>query len=53
MVGRNVAFIKYTQHAKVKPSHINKVVESSSTNKMSLEFNDKGLINHIPRNQGK
>jgi len=53
MVGRNVAFIKYTQHAKVKPSQMDKVVEYSSTNIMSLEFNDKGLINHIPRHQGK
>jgi hypothetical protein len=27
MIGRNVVFVKYTEHAKVKPSHMDKVVE--------------------------
>jgi hypothetical protein len=52
MVGRNVVFVKYTEHAKVKPSHMNKVVEYTSSNIMSLEFNDDGLIKHIRRHHG-
>jgi hypothetical protein len=49
MTGRNVVFVKYTEHAKVKPSHMDKVVEYTSTNIMSLEFDDTGLIKHIRR----
>ena len=49
MIGRNVVFVKYTEHAKVKPSHIDKVIEYTSTNIMSLEFSDNGLIKHIRR----
>lgn len=52
MVGRNVVFVKYTEHAKVKPSHMDKVIEYTSTNIMSLEFNDSGLIKHIRRHHG-
>ncbi|WP_339725066.1 nuclear transport factor 2 family protein [uncultured Paraglaciecola sp.] len=49
MIGRNVIFVKYTEHAKVKPSHMDKVIEYTSTNIMSLEFGDNGLIKHIRR----
>ena len=49
MFGRNVVFVKYTEHAKVKPSHMDKVIEYTSTNIMSLEFDDNGLIKHIRR----
>ncbi|WP_226877136.1 hypothetical protein [Microbulbifer hainanensis] len=52
MFGRNVVFVKYTEHAKVKPSHMDKVVEYTATNVMSLEFNDEGLIKHIRRHHG-
>ncbi len=52
MVGRNVAFVKYTESAKVKPTHLDKVVEYSSTSIVSLEFNDEGLITHIRRHHG-
>jgi len=52
MIGRNVVFVKYTEHAKVKPSHMDKVVEYTSTNIVSLEFNDEGLIKHIRRHHG-
>ncbi|MBB1295558.1 MULTISPECIES: nuclear transport factor 2 family protein [unclassified Pseudoalteromonas] len=49
MIGSNVVFVKYTEHAKVKPSHMDKVIEYTSTNIMSLEFDDNGLIKHIRR----
>jgi hypothetical protein len=49
MIGRNVVFVKYTEHAKVKPNHLDKVIEYTSTNIMSLEFGDDGLIKHIRR----
>ena len=49
MIGRNVVFVKYTEHAKVKPSHMDKVIEYTSTNIMSLEFAENGLIKHIRR----
>ncbi|MCK7598805.1 hypothetical protein M0G74_16140 [Microbulbifer sp. CAU 1566] len=52
MFGRNVAFIKYTEHAKVKPSHMSKAVEYTSTNIVSLEFDDNGLIKHLRRHHG-
>ncbi|WP_346840050.1 hypothetical protein [Microbulbifer sp. SAOS-129_SWC] len=52
MFGRNVVFIKYTEHAKVKPSHLKKVVEYTSTNIVSLEFDDNGLIKHLRRHHG-
>ncbi|WP_240222976.1 hypothetical protein [Rheinheimera hassiensis] len=52
MVGRNVVFVKYTEHAKVKPGHMDKVVEYTSSNIMSLEFNDDGFIKHIRRHHG-
>ena len=52
MFGRNVVFVKYTETAKVKPSHIDKVVEYSSANILSLEFTGDGLIKHIRRHHG-
>lgn len=52
MFGRNVVFVKYKEHAKVKPIHMDKVVEYTSTNIMSLEFNSEGLIKHIRRHHG-
>ncbi|WP_299942391.1 hypothetical protein [uncultured Microbulbifer sp.] len=52
MLGRNVVFIKYTEHAKVKPSHMDKVVEYTSTNIVSLEFDNNGLIKHLRRHHG-
>ena len=52
MLGSNVVFIKMTETGKVKPSHLDKVIEYTSTNIVSLEFNDAGLINHIRRHHG-
>jgi hypothetical protein len=52
MFGRNVAFVKYTEHARVKPGHLDQVIEYTSTNLLSLEFNDAGLITHIRRHHG-
>ena len=52
MTGRNVVFVKYTESAKVKPSHLDRVVEYSSTNIVSLEFDERGLIKHIRRHHG-
>lgn len=49
MIGRNVVFVKYTEHAKVKPSHLDKAIEYTSTNIISLEFDGNGLIKHIRR----
>ena len=49
MTGRNVVFVKYTEHAKVKPSHMDKVIEYTSTNIVSLEFGENGRIKHIRR----
>lgn len=52
MTGHNVTFVKYTESAKVKPSHLEKVIEYSSVNIMSLEFDENGLIKHIRRHHG-
>ena len=52
MLGDNVVFVKYTESAKVKPSHMDKVVEYTNTSIMSLEFNNDGLIKHIRRHHG-
>ncbi len=49
MVGPNVAFVKYTEHQRGSPSHLNKEIEYKSTSIMSLEFNEEGLITHIRR----
>jgi len=52
IIGRNATFIKMTETIKGKPSHLNKVVEYTKTNVLSVEFNDKGLITHIRRHHG-
>jgi len=52
MIGSSVVFIKMTETGKVKPSHLNKTIEYTSTNIVSLEFNDDGLIKHIRRHHG-
>lgn len=52
MIGANVVFIKMIESGKVKPSHLDKVIEYQSTNIVSLEFNDDGLIKHIRRHHG-
>lgn len=52
MFGKNVVFVKYQEHVKGQPSHLDKVIEYSATNIMSLEFNNKGLIKHIRRHHG-
>jgi len=52
MTGRNVAFVKYTESARVKPSHLEEVIEYSSTSIVSLEFDEQGLIKHIRRHHG-
>ena len=50
--GRNVVFVKYVESAQVRPSHSGNVIEYSSTNIVSLEFNGQGLIKHIRRHHG-
>ena len=52
MVGGNVAIIKYTESAKVKPSHMDDIVEYSNTHIVTLEFDDQGFITHIRRHHG-
>lgn len=52
MVGSNVVFVKMLETGKVKPSHLDKVIDYKVTNIVSLEFNDDGLIKHIRRHHG-
>lgn len=52
MIGRNVVFVKFTEHAKGKPAHLDRVIEYTASNIMSLEFNEDGLIKHIRRYHG-
>ncbi|PHI38656.1 hypothetical protein CBQ28_01235 [Pseudoalteromonas sp. GCY] len=52
MVGANVVFVKMTESGKVKPTHLDKAIEYSKTNIVSLEFNKEGLITHIRRHHG-
>lgn len=52
MVGANVVFIKMTEMGKVKPAHLDKTIEYTKTNIVSLEFNESGLIKHIRRHHG-
>lgn len=52
MVGANVVFIKMTEMGKVKPAHLDKIIEYTTTNIVSLEFNESGLIKHIRRHHG-
>jgi len=52
MLGSNVVFIKMVETGKVKPAHLDKIIEYNVTNIVSLEFNDDGLIKHIRRHHG-
>tara|TARA_Y100000782_G_C10182638_1_gene264770 strand:- start:3113 stop:3559 length:447 start_codon:yes stop_codon:yes gene_type:complete len=52
MVGANVVFVKMTESGKVKPAHLDKVIEYNKTNIVSLEFEQLGLIKHIRRHHG-
>lgn len=52
MIGSNVVFIKMIETGKVKPSHLDKIIDYKVTNIVSLEFNDDGLIKHIRRHHG-
>ncbi len=52
MYGSNSVFIKVKEKTKVRPHHLDKVVEHESTYIHSLEFNEKGLIKHIRRHVG-
>jgi len=52
MIGSNVVFIKMTETGKIKPAHLDKTIEYTSTNIVSLEFNKEGLIKHIRRHHG-
>ncbi|AUJ70227.1 MULTISPECIES: hypothetical protein [Pseudoalteromonas] len=52
MVGADVVFVKMTESGKVKPTHLDKAIEYSKTNIVSLEFNKEGLITHIRRHHG-
>ncbi len=52
MYGSNTVFIKMNEKSKVKPHHLDKVIEHESTYIHSLEFNEQGLIKHIRRHAG-
>lgn len=52
MVGRNVTFVKFSEHAKGQPAHMDAPVEYTAQNIWSLEFNDSGKITHIRRHHG-
>ena len=52
MVGRNVTFVKFKEHAKGQPSHMDKPIEYTAINIVSLEFNELGKIKHIRRHHG-
>lgn len=52
MVGRNVTFVKFKEHAKGHPSHMDRPIEYTAINIMSLEFNEHGKIKHIRRHHG-
>lgn len=52
MVGANVVIIKMTESGKVKPAHLDKTVEYSKTNILSLEYDKAGLVKHIRRHHG-
>ncbi|WP_372873114.1 nuclear transport factor 2 family protein [Shewanella sp.] len=52
MVGRNVALVKFKEHAKGQPGHMDKPIEYTAVHIFSLEFNDHGKIKHIRRHHG-
>lgn len=50
--GRTNVFMQITTSAKVKPFHLDSVIEHSTTSLISIEFDDKGLIKRIMRFAG-
>lgn len=49
MIGQNVVFVKITIKAKVKPFHLEEVIEHTSSQIMSIEYDQNGLIKHLRR----
>jgi len=49
MIGENVAFVKITIKAKVKPLHMDRIIEHTSSQIMSIEYDQNGLITHLRR----
>lgn len=49
MLGENVAFVKITIKAKVKPFHMDRIVEHISSQIMSIEYDQNGMITHLRR----
>ncbi|RPG30408.1 hypothetical protein [Flagellimonas sp.] len=49
MMGNNVAFVKIKIWAKVKPYHMDTIVEHTTGQIMSIEFDENGLIKHLRR----
>lgn len=52
VVGQNVAVVHYTERAKVKPFHLDRVIEHRSKSIVLLEFDESGLIKSIRRYRG-
>lgn len=52
MIGSNIVFVKYREHVKGQPAHMDKPFEFKVDNIMSLEYNDDGKITHIRRHHG-
>ena len=49
MMGNKVAFVKIKIWAKVKPYHMDTIVEHTTGQIMSIEFDERGLIKHLRR----
>jgi hypothetical protein len=49
MMGSHVAFVKIKIWAKVKPFHMDTIVEHTTRQIMSMEFDENGLIKHLRR----
>ncbi|RIV35425.1 nuclear transport factor 2 family protein [Flagellimonas lutimaris] len=49
MMGNNVAFVKIKIWAKVKPYHMDTIVEHTTGQIMSIEYDESGLIKHLRR----
>lgn len=52
MIGVDVVFIKMTESGRVKPAHLDKEIDYKTTNIVSLEYDENGLIKHIRRHHG-
>lgn len=52
MVGRDVVFVQYTEHAKGQPAHLDKPIEYTATNLMAIEYDSNGKIKHLRRHHG-